>query len=105
MAAFREGKIAKSRWNKRRAALVFTAKRHLVSGTAKGSRMVGRTSSAAPHGRDKLAAAAIARCLAGIYDGYLQSPLPERLTLLLRRIDEAEHGSRPAQARSTERDH
>jgi hypothetical protein len=34
-----------------------------------------------------------------MYDVYLHSPLPERLTLLLKRIDEADGGSQPNGAR------
>jgi hypothetical protein len=36
------------------------------------------------------AAAAIGNCLAAMYDAYLQSPIPERLAVLVTRIDQGE---------------
>jgi hypothetical protein len=57
--------------------------------------MSGHTRPAAGDGRHHSAVTAIGGCLADMYDVYLHSPLPERLKLLLKRIDEADSGSRP----------
>jgi hypothetical protein len=54
--------------------------------------MPGETTQAAGGGLRRPATTAIGHCLADMYDVYLRSPLPERLTLLLDQIDQAEHG-------------
>jgi hypothetical protein len=53
--------------------------------------MPGETYYAAGGGLRRPAATAIGHCLADMYDAYLRSPLPQHLTLLLDKIDEAEH--------------
>ena len=53
--------------------------------------MPGETIQAAGGGLRRPATTAIGHCLADMYDVYLRSPLPERLTLLLDEIDQAEH--------------
>jgi hypothetical protein len=54
--------------------------------------MPGETYQAAGGAVRRPAATAIGHCLADMYDAYLCSPLPQRLTMLLDEIDQAEHG-------------
>ena len=51
--------------------------------------MPGNPHQTAGEGQRRPASAAIGRCLAGMYDSFLRDPIPERLTLLLGKIDRA----------------